>query len=94
MRKITDVKVLPNFRLGLTFDSGESGEVDLSRLVGCGVFAQWNDEDRFRQVEIGPAGELQWDDSLDLCPDALYLEATGKEPEELFANLNRENAHA
>jgi hypothetical protein len=37
--KIVEAKALPAFRLKLKFDNGESGIVDLSSLVGRGVFA-------------------------------------------------------
>ncbi len=63
------------------------GTVDLSKWVGKGVFALWEDETRFRDVRIGDAGELVWDNQVDLCPDALYLMITGKRPEDIFPNL-------
>jgi hypothetical protein len=40
-------------------------------------------------VQIGPNGELVWGDQIDFCPDALYLEITGRKPEELFPKLGR-----
>ena len=48
----------------------------------------------FAQVRIGGAGEAVWGDEIDLCPDALYLKATGKKPEDLFPGLRREEARA
>jgi hypothetical protein len=87
MRKITVVKVLAGYRLELIFDDGISGVVDLSALVGKGVFAQWRDRSAFGQVRIGSSGELTWGDAIDLCPDALYLKVTGKKPEDIFPGL-------
>jgi len=46
----------------LAFDDGVSGVVDLSELVGRGVFALWDDRQVFEQVRIGSFGELVWDD--------------------------------
>ena len=94
MRKITRVEVLQGYRLALTFDDGTGGTVDLSDLAGKGVFACWNDRTTFAQVRIGSSGELLWGDHVDLCPDALYLKATGKQPEEVFPALRQEPARA
>ena len=94
MRRITKVHVLPCYRLELAFDDGISGTVDLSALVGKGVFALWRDRGAFESVQIGPSGELAWGDQVDLCPDSLYLRATGKKPEDVFPALRHEPAHA
>lgn len=94
MRKITHVKALQDYRLELTFDNGIIGTVDLSDLVGNGVFTLWRDRHAFEQVQIGSSGELAWGDQIDLCPDALYLRTTGKKPEEVFPALRHESAHA
>ena len=94
MRKISKVKVLQGYRLELAFDDGVSGVVDLSDLVGKGVFSLWRDRHAFEQVRIGSIGELVWGDQIDLCPDSLYLKATGKRPEEVFPALRREPVHA
>jgi hypothetical protein len=94
MRKITHVEVLQAYRLELTFDDGTSGTVDLSDLAGKGVFACWNDRAAFAQVRVGSSGELVWGNQVDLCPDALYLKATGKKPEEVFPALRQEPARA
>jgi hypothetical protein len=94
MRKITRVEVLRAHRLELTFDDGISGTVDLSDLVGKGVFSCWNDLSVFAQVRIGPSGELVWNEQVDLCPDSLYLKVTGKRPEDLFPALRSEPVRA
>jgi uncharacterized protein DUF2442 len=94
MHTITEVAVLKDYTLKLTFDDGESGVIDLSRHVGQGVFEAWNDPEVFRSVRIGSAGELAWGEDIDFCPDALYLEITGKSPEEVFPALNQVDAHA
>jgi hypothetical protein len=94
MRRVVDVRVLGDYRLELVFDDGVTGVVDLSDLVGKGVFALWRDRAAFACFRIGNSGELVWDDQVDLCPDALYLKATGKKPEDLFPALRREPSHA
>ena len=94
MKRISEVTVLENYKLELVFSSGESGVVDLSDLVGKGIFALWLDYEKFREVQIGTTGELIWSDQLDLCPDSLYLRATGKRPEDVFPSLRPEKACA
>jgi hypothetical protein len=94
MHRITEAKVLENYRLHLAFDDGVCGAVDLSDLVGKGVFSLWRDYHAFEQVRIGSSGELVWDDQIDLCPDSLYLKVTGKKPEDVFPNLTHEPIHA
>jgi hypothetical protein len=94
MRRIVKAKVLGEFSLELTFDDAVRGTVDLGHLAGKGVFAAWRDPSVFKQVRIGPSGELIWGDRIDLCPDALYLRVTGKRPEDVFPALRHESAHA
>ena len=81
-------------RLELQFEDGVSGTVDLSEAVGEGVFALWRDPLAFDQVRIGSSGELVWCDRIDLCPDALYLKVTGKNPEDIFPTLRDQSTHA
>lgn len=88
MYKVIEVMPQDGYKLLLAFDNGDSGTVDLAPLAGKGVFAAWIDPEVFRAVQIGPQGELAWGDEIDLCPDALYLEATGKNVEDIFPALN------
>ena len=92
--KIVAAKPLPNYQLALTFDDGESGIIDLSSLVGRGVFAAWNDAAVFERVSITDQGAIEWPGELDLCPDSLYLQMTGKKVEEVFPALQNRLSHA
>ncbi len=94
MNKIVSVQALDGYRLDLRFGDGTRGVVDLSGLAGRGVFELWNDEAQFRNVRIGEAGELAWGNSIDLCPDALYLQLTGKTPADIFPALKDDPVHA
>lgn len=89
-----DVKALENYRIWVKYSDGVEGEVDLSDLVGKGVFATWQDVRAFQKVHIGPGGEIAWDEEIDLCPDAIYLKITGKRPEDLFPKLRQPVPHA
>jgi len=94
MHKIINVSVLQEYQLKLEFADGEKGIVDLSHLVGKGVFSLWNDYRKFENVKIGSSGELMWSDLIDLCPDSLYLQITKQKPEELFPTLKQKVAYA
>ena len=94
MHTIARIEVLDDYRIDLCFADGARGVVDLSDLAGRGVFAAWRDYAEFRKVTIGDTGELVWPGDIDLCPDALYLKATGKSPEDIFPALRDELAHA
>lgn len=73
--QIVDVEARPNYRLWVRFADGVEGEVDLSDLVGKGVFSAWEDPDVFRSVEIDEeSGTVVWPGELDLAPDALHKE--------------------
>ena len=94
MKKVAQVQVLQEYRLELTFDDGVAGTVDLSDLVGKGVFSLWNDPAAFAAVRIGSLGELTWGDQIDLCPDSLYLKVTGQSVDQLFPGIRGEHSHA
>ncbi len=89
MLKVIEVQPLPGYRLHLRYEDGVMGNVDLSHLVGRGVFRLWSDPRAFQSVSIGSGGELRWSDEVDLCADAIYLEITGKTPAEVFPDLTR-----
>ena len=84
---LVDAAPRPGYRVWLRYDDGVEGEVDLSHLAGSGVFEAWDDRSYFEQVHVGGFGQLSWDDDIDLCPDALYLQLTGKNAEDLFPRL-------
>lgn len=82
-----EVRSLERYRLRVKYSDGTEGVADLSGLVGKGVFALWNDYEEFKKVHIGASGEIAWSEEIDVCPDAIYLKATGKKPEDLFTRL-------
>ncbi len=94
MFKPVEVKPLANYRLWLKYADGVSGEIDLTHLAGKGVFSIWNNYDIFKQVYIGRSGQIAWNEDIDICPDALYLQITHQKPEELFPNLQKELVYA
>jgi hypothetical protein len=94
MFKPVKVTPLPGYVVRIRYADGVDGEVDLSHLVGKGVFSIWNDPSSFTSVSIGASGEIKWSQEVELCPDSLYLQITGKSPEEVFPNLLKAQVHA
>jgi hypothetical protein len=88
------VKALPDYKLWVKYADGVEGEVDLKHLVGKGVFGLWSDYSAFEQVYIGNEGQIAWSDTIDICPDTVYMAITGKTPEQLFPSLATETIRA
>lgn len=94
MKRLVAIQPLSGYRLHVRFDDGVEGDADLSRLVGHGVFAAWGDPAQFSRVSINRDGAPEWPGEIDLCPDQLYLEVTGKPVKELFPDWQTEPPHA
>ncbi|MYE31649.1 MAG: DUF2442 domain-containing protein [Chloroflexi bacterium] len=76
-------------RIWLSYEDGAHGEVDLSDLSGRGVFRAWADRAFFEAVRIEPHGGIAWGADIELCPDALYLQLTGKTPDQIMPGILR-----
>ena len=71
--KVEEAEARPDYRLWVRFSDGLEGEIDLSSLVGKGVFAAWEDPTLFEAVEVDPgSGTVVWPGGIDLAPDALH----------------------
>ena len=73
----TTVEVRDGYKIWLQYSDGTSGEIDLSDLAGRGVFRAWDEQGCFESVHVAPHRAIAWNDEIELCPDALYLELTG-----------------
>ncbi len=94
--RLRPVEVEPRggFCIWLRYEDGVEGEIDLSDVAGKGVFTAWLDRDFFEDVRIGDFGEIAWRDEIDLCSEALYLEITGKAPEDIWPGLKERSRGA
>ena len=94
MIRPTEVESREDYRIWLRYSDGAAGEIDLSHLAGRGVFRAWNDRACFEAVRIAPAGGITWAEDIELCPDALYMQLTGKSDAKVMpgARLLVENA--
>ena len=85
----TLLKVEPRegYRIWVEYDDGASGEVDLSDVAGMGVFKAWEDRAFFEGVYVTDFDAIGWSDELDICPDRVYFDLTGKTLEEMMPGL-------
>jgi hypothetical protein len=88
MLKVLEVRALPGHKIWVRYQDGVEGEVDLSQYVGKGVFSAWKDQAFFETVHVSPHGSIAWSDDVELCADSIYLELTGKKPEDLFPHVS------
>ena len=68
--------VIPNldYTLSLTFTNGKKGIFDVKPYFDKGsVFKAINNPVAFQSVKIAH-GTVEWLESIDLCPDCVYLE--------------------
>lgn len=91
---MANARILPGCKIRLKYADGVEGEVDLSGLVGKGVFRLRDAPNAFENVSIGKSGEIRWGEKVDLCADALYMQLTGKSPGDVFPNLKKAAADA
>ena len=88
------VRARDGFRIWIRYSDGVEGEVDLSALAGKGVCRVWEDPGVFAGVHVSPHGSIAWSDELEICPDALHMELSGKSAEDLFGTTLRQPADA
>lgn len=87
MIRVLEVEAREARRIWIRFSDGSAGEIDLSDLAGSGVFRAWDDRGVFEGVHVPPHGAVAWNDEIEICADALYLELTGKATETVFPGL-------
>jgi hypothetical protein len=81
--------------LALKYSDGTTGTVDISNeLAAGGVFEPLREAMAFAEARLGEFGQVEWPGGVELCADALYLETTGKSPEDAFPGLSRQPADA
>ena len=73
---VTDVEVLGDHRLRLTFEDGVVGDVDFAKKTWRGVFEPLRDPGYFASVRVDSAsGTLVWPNGVDMAPEPLYEQA-------------------
>lgn len=93
---IRPIEVEPRngYRIWLRYQDGTMGEIDLSHLAGRGVFRVWDERACFEMVRISSAGGIAWNEAVELCPDALYMQLTGKSVRDIMPRTRVLAIHA
>ncbi len=79
---VTHVEVLHDFVVGLTFDDGSVGEVDLLPHLWGPVFEPLRDDPGlFAKVRVdADEGTIVWPNGADVAPETLYRESAATRP--------------
>lgn len=78
---ITHVSYLSDYKIKVSFNTGEHGVADLSSVVHQGVFKVLASREKFAQVELDEALKtIVWPDGLDLAPEFVYFQAFKDKP--------------
>lgn len=72
LTEIEAFRVCDGYRIEVRFRDGVEGVVDLSDLVGRGVFGPLRDPAEFVQATLDEFGALSWPSGADLAPDAMH----------------------
>ncbi|GHV24663.1 hypothetical protein FACS189465_2070 [Clostridia bacterium] len=67
----TDVKPLEDYKILVTFDSGEKKIFDVTPYFEIKGYERLRNKDFFKTVHI-LYGAVAWNEDLDLCPEDLY----------------------
>ena len=73
MVRIQKAFPLEDYRLRVTFNTGEEGIFDLKGWLNGPIFSRLKDKEIFTHVAIDEiAGTVRWPNGIDLCPDVVY----------------------
>lgn len=94
MVRVESARPAEGLQVHVRFTDGTECLLDLDGLLRGPIFEHLRtDRAQFEAVRVDPElGTLVWPNGADLCPDVLYMHATGKSPEDLFPALRREPA--
>lgn len=94
MVRVQEARVIRDFEVELTFTDGTRKILDLAPLLKGPVFEPLRtDRSLFEDLRVDhELGTIVWPNGADLCPDVLYMEATGRTVEELFPALKQREA--
>ena len=72
--RVKNVVALDNYSLKLTFDNGEAGLYDCSKLLNFGVFKELKNMAYFKRAFVNH-DTVAWPNEQDICPGTLYLKS-------------------
>ncbi len=72
--RVKEVYPIEDYQLRLIFNNGEEKIFDVKPYLNIGVFKELKNPAIFETVHPF-LGSIIWGDSIDLCPDTLYMES-------------------
>ena len=75
---VVSAEALPDFRVQVSFDTGETGVFDCKHLLSDPFWRRLSDPAFFRLVRVA-YGTLVWPDDIDIAPEDVW-EGTVKDP--------------
>ena len=72
--KVTEVRVLADYQLELSFNTGETRVFDVGPYLDKGIFTELRDPSYFRSVRLA-FGSIAWPNEQDFGPESLYVES-------------------
>ncbi|WP_114416403.1 DUF2442 domain-containing protein [Marinospirillum perlucidum] len=77
--RVVNVWPLEGYRLYVTFDNGEAGELSLDSYLDLGVFAALKDKNEFNKVHVA-FKTIEWACGVDLDPEFVYQHTLKSKP--------------
>ena len=74
MIEVTAVRPLENYRLELSFTTGETRIFDAQPYLDKGIFTELKDPLYFRQARVS-LGTVTWPHEQDFAPETLYIDS-------------------
>ena len=71
MLRIIDVDYLEKYRLKLSFNNGETLNIDLERDLDAPAYKELKEPEKFKQFGL-VRGTLEWYNHADFAPEFLY----------------------
>lgn len=68
---VVEAKYISDFRILLTFNDRQTGEVDLQRHLKGKVFEALKNEDIFKRFKLN-SWTIEWENGADFAPEFLY----------------------
>jgi hypothetical protein len=86
--KAINAKVIPEYKLLVTFDDGVYGIIDLKDFIENGIFSVLQDKQLFNKAYT-TGYSIAWSEELEIDAITIYAEILNKKPENILsANLN------
>ena len=89
----TLVEARDNWQIWVEYSDGVSGVIDLADVADEPSFSKWQDPEFWRSVRIADYRAIVWSDDIELCPDSIYMELTGKSLDEIYPRSRPKQAH-